>query len=137
MPEVLVRARWASGADVAPLVAVVTALAHMHMQRNVAAYQDLAAGSLARGEMSGTEGVRVVIVLFFPGALIADRLVVFPGALAKHRHAAWVVRTNVAGGEGEVSREGLAYCGIRDVGSGCEVLEEVGGDILLVGKDTP
>jgi len=137
MPKVLVRARWASGADVAPLVAAVTVLARVHMQRDVAAYRDRAARSLAQGKASGTEGVQVVVVLFFPGALIADLLVVFPDALTKHRHAARVACANVAGGEGEVSREGLAYLGVHDVGRGCEVLKEVGGDVLLVGEYVP
>ena len=121
----------------APFAAAVTALARVHMQRDVAAYRDRVARSLARGEASGTEGVQVVVILFFPCKLIADLLVVFPNALAKHRHAMRVARANVAGGEGDVSREGLVYLGVCDVGSGHEVLEEMGGDVLLMGEYAP
>ena len=49
----------------------------------------------------------------------------------------WVVCANIIGGEGDVSHEGLAYFGIRDIREGREVLKEVGGDVLLVGKYAP
>jgi len=45
MPKVAVRVRWASGADMAPLVAAVTALSRVHVQRGVVAYRDQAARS--------------------------------------------------------------------------------------------
>ena len=83
------------------------------------------------------EVVQVVLVLFVLCELIMDFLVAFPDVLDKHRHAMWVVRANVVGREGDVSREGLAYLGICNIREGHEVLEEVGDDVLLVGKYTP
>jgi len=136
MPEIVVQACWASGTDMAPLVAVVTALVRMYIQRNVVAYRNRALRSRMRG-VRGTEVVHVAFVLLLSHALITDLLVAFPDALAKHRYAVRVACVNVAGGEGEVSCEGLAYFGICDVGRGCEVLEEVGGDVLLMGEYAP
>ena len=47
--EPAVQAGWTSGTDVSPLVAAVTALVRMHMQRNVAAYRDQVTRSGAWG----------------------------------------------------------------------------------------
>jgi len=67
----VVRMGWTSGPDMAPLAAAVTALACMHMQRNVAAYWD-------RATRSGAWGAIVVwLVLFFLHELIVEFLVIF------------------------------------------------------------
>jgi len=60
-----------SGPDMAPLVAAVTALVRMHMQRDVAAYWDWVT-------RSGAQGMKIdliVLALFFPCKLITGILV--------------------------------------------------------------
>jgi len=48
-----------------------------------------------------------------------------------------VAHTDVEGGVHYVSSEGLAYLGICDIRGGHEVLEEVGGDVVLMGEYVP
>ena len=45
-----------------------------------------------------------------------------------------MVHANVKGGVCYVSSEGLTYFGVCNVRGGCEVLKEVGGDVVLVGE---
>ena len=49
----------------------------------------------------------------------------------------WVAHANIKCGLRYMSGKGLVYLGIHNVRGGCEVLKEVGGDVLLVGEYVP
>ena len=134
MPEVLVWACWASGADVAPLVAVVTALSRVHMQRDVAAYRDWAMRS-SMWRARRTEVVRVVLILLITGVLIAGFLRFLPVTLEGCGCASGVMHAYVECGMGDVTIEGSANFDVLNVGGRCEVFEGVHGDVVLMGED--
>ena len=127
---------WASGADVAPLVAAVTVLVHMHMQRDIAAYWDRVMRLRVRGAQ-GTKVLFVILVLFIMSELITEFLVSLQVVLKGHRHFSQVAYANVKGGVRDMFCEGLMYFGICDVGGGHEVLKEVCGNVMLVGEYVP
>jgi len=128
-----VRAGRTSGTDVAPLVAAVTALACMHMQRDIAVYWDWVTRSSVWGAQ-GMKVVQVILVLFIIGILIMCCLAV---TLEMLRDALRVVHVNIKRKMGDMSCEGCVYPHVVDIGIGCEVFEGMHGDVVLVGKDSP
>jgi len=79
----------------------------------------------------------IVLALFFPSSLISGGLVLLLVALEMLRDALWVVHVDVEHGVGDMSCKGCVYLAIHNVGSGCAVLKEVCGDVMLMGKNAP
>jgi len=131
-----VQVGWTSGPDMAPLVAAVTALVCMHVQWNVVAYWDWATRSRAQG-VQGTKVLFIVLILLFLHKLIMEFLVCLQVVLEGHGHSTQVARADVECRVHYMSCEGLMYLGICNIRGGCEVLEEIGGDVVLVGKYVP
>ena len=130
----MVRTGRTGGPDVAPFVAAVTALARVHVQR------DVAAAVLGRG---GCVEMIADRLFFLSGQITGGMLVFFisPQGVARcvgDLGMARLVRldANVSGRVSDVANERFTYLAIRDVGGGCKVLKGILGDVMLVSENT-